>query len=211
MKRDTEDLLKILRVIAIATDNLQKRDCKIADVVCIIKNLKSNLEFVMRNNDEIKQICEKRFRYIVKMPHIAAFILSPTHINSLIRTCKLLPCEREIGMEFIKDTFPSLLPIAMKFSGNLYPFEKSSSFMYAGNMGSISDAEWWTIMQKTYPGDITEDQLNCILSLMTANASSANLERTFSKFGLIHSEVRNRLGTEKASQLVYLHHKLNQK
>lgn len=211
MKRDIEDLLKTLRVIAIATDTLQKRDCKIADVVCIVKNLKFKLKSVMENNDDVKAICEKRFKYIVKNSHLAAFILSPTHTNSLIQTCKLSQREREKGMDFIKDTFPSLLPLAMKYNGNLYPFEKSSSFMHVGNMGSITDAEWWSIMRLNYPNDISEDNINCIQTLMTANASSANLERTFSKFGLVHSEVRNRLGIEKASQLVYLHHKLNQK
>lgn len=39
LKRDAEDLYEILRVVAIPTDQLQLARCKIADVVCIMKNL----------------------------------------------------------------------------------------------------------------------------------------------------------------------------
>lgn len=55
-----------------------------------------------------------------------------------------------------------------------------------------------------------EEEFKSILSLMTAIASSSNLERVFSKFGMVHNEIRNRLGVDTASRLVYLHHTLNQ-
>ena len=35
-------------------------------------------------------------------------------------------------------------------------------------------------------------------------ASSANIERAFSSFGLVKSKLRNRLGIEKAGELVFL-------
>lgn len=210
LTRGLEDLLNILDPIAITTDNLQKSTFKIADVVCAIKHLEFQLSTFMRDNEDIKAICEKRFKYIIKRSHLAAYILSPTHKGNQIETCSLTTRENELAMDFIKEQFPILLPLALKFTGGLHPFQHSSSYMQLNNMAAITDSEWWTIMQKTYPNDISMDQLKCLQSLLTANASSSNLERIFSKFGLVHTDIRNRLGSERASQLVYLHHKLNQ-
>lgn len=39
--------------------------------------------------------------------------------------------------------------------------------------------------------------------------SSASIERIFSKFGLVHSKLRNRLGVEKAGKLVIIFRVLN--
>ena len=41
-------------------------------------------------------------------------------------------------------------------------------------------------------------------------AATAGLERIFSTFGLVHSKLRNRLGTEKASKLTFIFRCLNQ-
>ena len=35
------------------------------------------------------------------------------------------------------------------------------------------------------------------------------LERIFSRFGLVHSKIRNKLGVEKAAKLVFLYKVLN--
>lgn len=203
--------MKILQVIAACTDNLQKSQFKIADVVCSIKHLEFQLQSAMSEHEDIKEICEKRFKYILKKSHFAAHILSPTHKNEQIGTCTLTEREHELGLEYLTENCPILLPLALKFSSNLSPFRKGSSFMQVCNMTTITDAEWWTIMQKSYPNDISIEQLKCISALATANASSANLERIFSRFGMVHSDIRNKLGSERASQLVFLHHKLNQK
>jgi hypothetical protein len=49
-----------------------------------------------------------------------------------------------------------------------------------------------------------DNVLQMIEQLLTAIASSASIERIFSTFGLVHSKLRNRLGTEKAAKLVFL-------
>ncbi|KAJ8892937.1 hypothetical protein PR048_005518 [Dryococelus australis] len=55
--------------------------------------------------------------------------------------------------------------------------------------------------------DLTEEEnawhLILLNQLLTAEASSASLERVFSLFGLVHSKRCYKLGTEKASQLVF--------
>ena len=47
--------------------------------------------------------------------------------------------------------------------------------------------------------------------LLTAAASSAGVERIFSSFGLVHSNIRNRLRIEKAGKLDFLFKLFNQK
>ena len=47
-----------------------------------------------------------------------------------------------------------------------------------------------------------------MLQLHSASASSASIERIFSSFGLIHNKVRNRLGVEKATKLVFCYRML---
>ena len=41
-----------------------------------------------------------------------------------------------------------------------------------------------------------------VIQLLSAPGSSASVERVFSKFGLIHSKLRNRLGIKKVTKLV---------
>ena len=47
--------------------------------------------------------------------------------------------------------------------------------------------------------------------LLTAVASSAGVERIFSSFGLVHSNIRNRFGIEKAGKMVFRFKLFNQK
>ena len=44
---------------------------------------------------------------------------------------------------------------------------------------------------------------------LTAVASSAGVERIFSTFGYIHSNITNKLGIEKAAKLVFIYRMLN--
>ena len=53
------------------------------------------------------------------------------------------------------------------------------------------------------------DILSSVRQLMSAVASSSGVERVFSSYGLVHSKLRNRLGTEKAAKLVFLFKTMN--
>lgn len=79
---NAQDLLQILKEIAVATDLLQSSTCKLADVVCILKTLETKLKSSMDENEDIRKIVEERFQKILRAPHFAAFFLSPTHKDS---------------------------------------------------------------------------------------------------------------------------------
>ena len=67
---------------------------------------------------------------------------------------------------------------------------------------SVKPIDWWKSQRNI---DIIEKELPIITQLLCAAASSASVERIFSTFGLVHSKLRNRLGTEKAAKLVFLY------
>ena len=60
-------------------------------------------------------------------------------------------------------------------------------------------------------GRLHEDDKSMYRQLLCAAASTANIERIFSTFGLVHSKLRNRLGIEKAGKLVFMYKILNSK
>ena len=54
-------------------------------------------------------------------------------------------------------------------------------------------------------GKFSDEDLQIIKGFLTASASNASVERIFSRFGLFHSKIRNRLGVKKAAKLVFLY------
>jgi len=71
----------------------------------------------------------------------------------------------------------------------------------------MSAADWWRSHKQVLTPD--PEVLQSILQLLTSVASSAGVERVFSSFGLVQSKLRNQLGTDKASKLVFLYKFLN--
>lgn len=69
----------------------------------------------------------------------------------------------------------------------------------------VSAVQWWTSQRDALGSEAVE----LAEQLLTASASSANVERVFSTFGLVQSDLRNRLGIEKAGKLVFLFKVMN--
>lgn len=63
---------------------------------------------------------------------------------------------------------------------------------------NISSLTWWQ-SQKQF---ISAELSSLTNQLFSTVASSAGVERLFSTFGIVHSKLRNRLGSEKSSKLV---------
>jgi hAT family C-terminal dimerisation region len=92
----------------------------------------------------------------------------------------------------------------MKFRGKSHPFLE---FEFSSDVtAKLSAVQWW----RSHRDDIDGEVLATIVRLLTAVASSAGVERVFSSYGLVHSKLRNRLGTEKAAKLVFLFKAINQ-
>ena len=63
-------------------------------------------------------------------------------------------------------------------------------------------------MKGLHKVDLPGGYTDLLVSLHTACASSASIERVFSSFGIIHSKLRNHLGVEKAAKLVFCYRML---
>ena len=85
-----------------------------------------------------------------------------------------------------------LLPLIIKkFIAKPRPFPEYA--FLPSVVQNVSPDNWW--MHHQFVDDKT---MPFIVSLLTAKASSAGVERIFSSFGFIRSTLRNRLGNEKA-------------
>lgn len=116
--------------------------------------------------------------------------------------------EKEYGIDFIENNFNlSFMTLFYKFQGQLSPFRKSS--FSKTTVESLTDYEWWKMQASLYPNFVTAANLKDIEMLTTAVASSAGIERTFSKQSLVQSKLRNKLGNEKAAKLVFIYQQLN--
>ena len=64
---------------------------------------------------------------------------------------------------------------------------------------------WWRAVKGCGVDEKFSDFAN---NLLSCPASSASIERIFSNFAFVHTKVRNRLGIEKASNLVFCYRML---
>lgn len=86
----------------------------------------------------------------------------------------------------------------IKLNARSEPFRKH---MFTPDvLRSVTAVQWWTAHRDV----ITGEAVDLAEQLLSARASSAAVERIFSTFGLVHNDLRNRLGTEKAGKLVFM-------
>ncbi len=90
--------------------------------------------------------------------------------------------------------YEQLVPIIMKLQAKSLLFQQ---FKFADSVTEkLSDIEWW----ESHPGFLDDDVMILVQQSLAAAASSSGVEKEFSSYGLIHSEVRKRLGTEKSAK-----------
>ena len=98
------------------------------------------------------------------------------------------------------------MQILIKLNSNTEPFSGSLMSDKALEANTI---DWWETIYSI--NGITKDDLMLIKKFLTAVPSSAGVERIFSTYNLCHNDLRNRLGNEKASKLVFVMKSLNMK
>lgn len=195
LKRNVEEMLMLLKPISDALDKVQKSNCTLSESVLAWKEL---LEKVTDQTYKKKII--KRYHMAMTPPHFLAYMLDPKERASGM---ELTTEEKKIALDFAKERYSDacLLLIIVKFQSRSSPFQEALFTPQLTN--EVAAYDWWK-SQKTEIEKISSNAFPAIEQLLTAKASSASVERIFSSFGLVHSKLRNRLGTEKASKLVFL-------
>lgn len=197
LKRSAEDYLAILKPISVAIDRLQRTDATLSDVVQEFKILESAFEETDFTLSQIQKF-KHRYEQCITPYHLLAYLLDPTKPQHLLA---LTDDEKSCALKAAKELLPSgFLPLIIQFLAKSDPF---TDIMFDEEILKTSKAlNWWKSQQNV---DAIQKVLPTIKQLLSATASSASVERVFSTFGLVHSKLRNRLGTEKAAKLVFLY------
>lgn len=213
IKRNAEVILSLLEPIANAIDALQANTAKLADAVCIWKQMISRIQLVFKNGSfdrttskQINTLIEGRYEEAMSPLHFAAFSLSPTHFTfKNISHCCLSERESELAEEYIRSNFPNdFIQQYWRLQARLPPY-KTNQLEQAIYM---TDAEWW-ISFNNRNNCITQQAMSKVIQLSTAVASTSGIERLWSQFGLIHTQLRNKLGNEKTAKLAAIHQLIN--
>ena len=197
LKSNAEDLLHRLKPVAKALNKLQTNQTKISEAVEIWKALREELLNILPS-DKVN-IVERRYKQAIEDVHLLANMLDPRFLGS-----NLSDEEEETAMQLADEDFPILLPIILQLRGRSAPFNKPYLFKESV-LKNLTPNSWWESMT----GKVSTDALQVVKGFLTASASSASVERIFSRFGLVHSKIRNKLGVEKAAKLVFLYKVLN--
>lgn len=197
LKRSAEDYLAMLKPISVAIDRLQRTDATLSDVVQEFKNLESKFEetdFTLSHLQKFRH----RYEQCITPYHLLAYLLDPTKPQHSVA---LTDDEKSSALTAAKELLPTgFLPLIIQFLAKSNPF---IDIMFDEEILKTSRAlNWWKSQQNV---DAIQKVLPTIKQLLSATASSASVERVFSTFGLVHSKLRNRLGTEKAAKLVFLY------
>ena len=111
--------------------------------------------------------------------------LDSDHINS----------DQEMLLEIDVDSVPELL----NFMSDSLPIPKT--LVYESVISKTKPKVWWSSTERSNSLNKTLYQL--AMKLLSMPSSSASMERVFSKFGVIKTKLRNRLGLQKAAKLVF--------
>lgn len=149
----------------------------ISDVVEIWKKLRTALA---PQPPRVLKSFESRYRQVITPAHLLAYIINPKYCGS-----GLTEEELDTAMEFCSTSYPSSMATIVNFRAKTGQFKP---YMFAPDMlRSVSPVTWWHSMA----GRLHEDGKSMYRQLLCAAASTANIERIFSTFGLVHSKLRN--------------------
>ncbi|CAG4946252.1 unnamed protein product [Parnassius apollo] len=167
--------------------------CVLSDCTHIWKGLLSS-NWLLEEANKLKA----RYNAAMTPAHLAAHILDPKY-----RGEGLDEEEDTMGMEFIDLSYPQAIKDVLTYRAMSFPFK---DYMFKEDLLKRTYVSvWWrSLGSKIDPG-----MINLTNQVYTATASCARIERLFSTFGLVHSKLRNRLGTKKAAKLVTVMRALN--
>jgi len=146
-----------------------------------------------------KKLITKRFTQTMTPTHFLANILHPRY-----RGRKLSPENIEKAQSLLLEINPEMIGELLQIITNSDKIPMS--LKHETTVASTEPNVWWLSVQRS--GAIPEDLCTLALKLLAMPASSGGLERVFSNFGMIQTKLRNRLGVEKATKLVFCYRML---
>ena len=141
------------------------------------------------------EVIKKRFAKVAQPAHLAAYLLHPKYQGQFLSGAQI-----EEAKIWLKEKNPEFLNTVISFEAQDSPFPASYFDPGATEAPPLS---WWKSIDKRCA--LPSGFMQLMKQLHTAVASSSSIERVFSSYGLIQTKLRNRLGNDKASKLVFCH------
>lgn len=208
LKEAAEDLLTLLRPIAIAMNRMQSKNAKIADGVHIWKELRARIEdvlciFPQPTRQYIVNCLIARYGDAVSDFHLVAYELSPTNVH--LRRHELSDEEKVRVANFIHCYFPPDFPVRfLKIKEQIHSIAAEDSLETYR-----SDAEWLRFLHKLDEDLFSREEFEKMMQLATGALSVNRLDYCWSNFEKVYEGREDRVDAEKASKLIKIYHNLN--
>lgn len=197
---NANDLIARLDPIAIALDRVQRDYTTISICVEVWHKLEMDLS---QQPLSVKKSFFKRKNMALGPIHYLANIMDHRFLGR-----HLTSTQKGEAFEYLNNINSAFIPFVMSLMSKVTPFPK---YFFGDHFRVTPPITWWKsvpVADLDWPDKSTFLQL--CEQLHSAVASTAAIERTFSSFGLIQSDLRNRLGNQKASKLVFMFKCMNQ-
>ena len=196
--QNVTDTIKFMRPIATALDKLQSNNVPVAEAVETWKDLMDSF----REDAEAREWLEKtETRYINSVHNVwsVANILHPKYAGNPLSTS-----ETQSAVNWVETKRPLMLEDFVNYIGG----DKEEIKKSYAKLPNVKTANFLKAQQLL--GIYPESLLDLSLEMLVLVPSSAGLERVFSTMGFIHTDLRNRLGTEKVHKLAFCMRLLNE-
>jgi len=125
------------------------------------------------------------------------------------RGAKLNEEQQEQARQWVAERRLDLLQFVIRFAAEGEPYP--NSFFAPQVISNLDPVSWGKSLQRATKRPEIRELANIVVHLLSCPASSASVERVFSSFSLIHTNLRNRLGVERAAKLVFCYRMLRGK
>jgi len=202
---EASNLLKQLKILSEALNNLQSDTANLSDAVQIWLHI-LNHEILEHYHPQLM----KRFQQNIQPFHLLAYITDPSKCFGE----QLSAEQEELAEQWLLEMHPKFLPYLLKLKikdSDIFP-----AIMFNEDiLSKFSAKKWWhvikqRVMKKTdnhndNTATAVKEFCEFLMKLHSCPPTSASIERIFSSYGLIWSKLRNRLGAKKAENLVKIY------
>lgn len=201
---NAKDFMTRMIPIAVALDRMQRDGTTIAVAVEIWNHLEKNFENLPVPASVLRSFVNRRDMALQGL-HYLANMLDPRFLGQ-----RLHDSQKEQGFKYLASINNDFTPVVMALLAKSHPFPR---YLFGEQFRTTSSMTWWRTVNMSgsnWPDFDHQKFIEHCEQLLTAVAATAGLERIFSSFGIVQSKLRNRLGNEKASKLVFMFKCFNQ-
>ena len=188
-----KDALKCLKPVSVALNKMQSDSIEIATGFEVWKDLLSTFREMGSEGREWLEVVERRYENSVPPLWCLANVLHPNFVGK-----KLTTKEWKSAKDCFVKMYPDDVPEFIHFIGS-FKDQYNNEYEQSG-CPVVADF----IKSQVLTGELSVKLGNVSEKILNLPPSSAGIERVFSSLGYVHSDVRNRLGQEKAAKLAFV-------